>query len=158
MGFNCVAAGYPFVEAMVQSFVEDEENHLWAMVRFIRHNKLDDELRRHDWAGFARGYNGPGFAKNGYDKKLAASFAKWQKIKDTPLPMPAPSAPTPVLRPVPQQIPPVRPDVEPVEPPVFEPPVTNATPAVAVGAALLAAAGAVWQWGADLVDLLTFWN
>lgn len=84
MGFNFAMAGYPSAEAMAMKFKDDEEEHLLAMVRFIIAAGLDDELRRHDWVGFARGYNGPGFAKNGYDKKLAASFAKWQKIKDTP--------------------------------------------------------------------------
>lgn len=86
MGFNCRKAGYPFAKAMVVAFLDDEEDHLRAMVRFIINAGLDDELRRHDWAGFARGYNGAGFAKNGYDKKLAAAFAKWQRIKDTPIP------------------------------------------------------------------------
>lgn len=86
MGFNFSMAGYPSAEAMVMKFKEDEEEHLLAMVRFIIAAGLDDELRRHDWVGFARGYNGPGFAKNGYDKKLALSFAKWQNIKDTPFP------------------------------------------------------------------------
>jgi len=84
MGFNHVAAGYTSARAMVAAFLDDEETHLRAMMAFIKANKLDDELRRHDWAGFARGYNGPGFAKNGYDRKLAAAFAKWQRIKDTP--------------------------------------------------------------------------
>ncbi len=98
MGFNCGAAGYPFAKAMVLDFMDDEETHLAAMIRFIKANGLDDELRRHDWAGFARGYNGSGFARNGYDKKLAASFARWQKIKDTPVPTsrnlePPPAAP-----------------------------------------------------------------
>ena len=86
MGFNYSMAGYSSVKEMVEKFKQDEEEHLLAMVRFIISAGLDDELRRHDWVGFARGYNGPGFAKNGYDKKLAASFAKWQKIKDTPYP------------------------------------------------------------------------
>jgi len=84
MGFNHAAAGYPSARAMVAAFLDDEETHLRAMMAFIKANKLDDELRRHDWAGFARGYNGPGFAKNGYDRKLAAAFAKWQRIRDTP--------------------------------------------------------------------------
>lgn len=86
MGFNFSMAGYSSAEAMAMKFKDDEEEHLLAMVRFIIAAGLDDELRRHDWVGFARGYNGPGFAKNGYDKKLADSFAKWQKIKDTPFP------------------------------------------------------------------------
>jgi hypothetical protein len=97
MGFNHKAAGYPSAKAMVEAFMEDEDAHLRAMVRFIVTNGLDEALRRHDWAGFARGYNGAGFAKNGYDRKLAASFARWRKIKDTPVPAAAaiPSAPQP---------------------------------------------------------------
>jgi hypothetical protein len=86
MGFNAGLAGYSSAKAMVLDFLDDEERHLDAMVKFIRARGLDDELRRHDWKGFARGYNGPGFAKNGYDRKLAAAFAKWQRIKDTPIP------------------------------------------------------------------------
>lgn len=86
MGFNAGAAGYRTARAMVEAFAEDEENHLLAMVKFIIANGLDDEIRRHDWAGFARGYNGSGYAKNQYDTKLAAAFAKWRKIPDTPWP------------------------------------------------------------------------
>jgi hypothetical protein len=89
MGFNGKLAGYPTARAMVAAFLDDEETHLSAMIRFIKATGLDDELRRHDWKGFARGYNGPGFAKNGYDRKLAQAFARWQKIKDTALPVEA---------------------------------------------------------------------
>jgi hypothetical protein len=84
MGFNHAAAGYASPQAMVSAFAEDEENHLEAMVNFIIANGLDDEIRRHDWAGFARGYNGASYAANLYDVKLAAAYAKWAKIKDTP--------------------------------------------------------------------------
>lgn len=94
MGFNCKLAGYPTAKAMVEAFLDDEETHLAAMVRFIKATGLGDELQRHDWKGFARGYNGPGFAKNGYDRKLAKAFAKWQKIKDTPLPVASPKPAT----------------------------------------------------------------
>lgn len=91
MGFNYAAAGYASAHEMVAAFADDEDQHLEAMIRFIKANKLDDELRRHDWAGFARGYNGPGFAKNGYDKKIKAAFDRWQAVKDTPWsPEPAP--------------------------------------------------------------------
>ena len=103
MGFNARKAGYRDARDMVTAFMADEEEHLAAMVQFIRVSELDDELRRHDWKGFALGYNGAGFAKNGYDRKLAAAFAKWQKIKDTPLPA-APhvrETPVSVTRPAP---------------------------------------------------------
>ncbi len=86
MGFNCRAAGYSSASMMVSAFLDDEEAHLQAMVEFIASEHLDDDLRRHDWSGFARGYNGAGYAKNGYHTKLAAAFSKWSKIKDTPVP------------------------------------------------------------------------
>lgn len=84
LGENFKACGFTSPQEMVRAFVESEANHLQAMVRFIKSAKLDDDLRRHDWAGFARGYNGPGYAKHNYHGRLAAAFARWQKIKDTP--------------------------------------------------------------------------
>lgn len=86
MGFNAATCGYKTAKEMVLHFIEDEENHLAAMVKFIVANKLDGHLRSRNWSGFARGYNGPGFAQNKYHLKLAAAYAKWQKIKDTPYP------------------------------------------------------------------------
>lgn len=83
MGFNHVAAGWPSVLAFVAAMCDDEENHLKAMIGFIKTNRLDDEIRRHDWAGFARGYNGAGFAANQYDVRLARAFRRWQGIPDT---------------------------------------------------------------------------
>jgi hypothetical protein len=84
MGFNHEAAGYSTVYKMIEAFKDDEEHHLNAAVTFIITNKLDDELRRHDWAGFAKGYNGSGYKANRYDTKLANAYAKWKRIKDTP--------------------------------------------------------------------------
>jgi hypothetical protein len=86
MGFNCRLAGYGTAEEMIADFLDDEERHLVAMVEFIEATGLDDDLRRHDWTGFARGYNGPGYAKHGYHTDLAAAFAKWSKRADTPEP------------------------------------------------------------------------
>lgn len=161
MGFNHKAAGYPTVEEMVAAFIDDEEAHLEAMIRFIKTAGLDDELRRHDWKGFARGYNGPGFAQNAYDRKLAAAFAKWQRIKDTPFPGPA----APIF---PQALPVAEPPITTKPAVVSEPapraqqaapaaPALPSRPAAYVGA-LVAAVAAAWQWGADLVDWLIFWN
>lgn len=86
MGFNAGMAGYPSAEAMVLHFMEDEEHHLNAMVTFLISAGLDDELRRHDWRGFARGYNGKGYEKNAYHIKLARAYAKWARIRDTAFP------------------------------------------------------------------------
>jgi hypothetical protein len=84
LGENHKAAGYATPQAMVAAFADDEDAHLEAMVRFIIANGMDDELRDHNWAGFAKRYNGPGYAKHGYHKRLEAAYRKWSKIKDTP--------------------------------------------------------------------------
>ena len=82
MGFNHKAAGYASAGDMVAAFCESEKAQLDAMISFIVSEGLDDDLRRHDWSGFARGYNGAGYATHGYHMKLAAAFAKWQAIPD----------------------------------------------------------------------------
>ncbi len=86
MGENFKACGYDNVQDMVSDFADDEELQLEAMVNFIISKGLDKALAAHDWAAFAHGYNGAGFAKNAYDKKLAAAYAKWRKIPDTVIP------------------------------------------------------------------------
>lgn len=86
MGFNHKAAGYATVESMVLDFLDDEEKHLEAMMRFIISEGLDDDMREHRWQGFARGYNGPGYAKHGYHTKLAAAHAKWKARPDAAAP------------------------------------------------------------------------
>lgn len=84
LGENYKLAGYESPQAMVAAFSADEENHLQAMVDFIKGRGLARALARHDWGAFAYGYNGPKYAAHGYDKKLAAAHAKWSKIPDTP--------------------------------------------------------------------------
>lgn len=84
LGENHLALGYETASDMVLAFMADEETHIQGMVDFIKANHIDDDLRAHRWATVARVYNGPGYAVNRYDTKLAAAFAKWQKIRDTP--------------------------------------------------------------------------
>lgn len=82
LGENHRMIGYDTVEEMVLAFMEDEDNHYEGMVEFIKAAGIDDEMREHRWAAFARVYNGPGYKKNEYDKKLANAYAKWAKIPD----------------------------------------------------------------------------
>jgi len=86
LGRNARAAGFADAETMVAAFCDTEAAHLRAMIQFIQTEGLDDDLRRHDWSGFARGYNGAGYAAHGYHTRLAAAFAKWSRIRDTPIP------------------------------------------------------------------------
>lgn len=66
----------------VQELVEDAhtiDGQIDMMTDFIEVNGLDDDIRRHDWAGFAKGYNGPSYKKNKYDIKLKKAFEKYSK-------------------------------------------------------------------------------
>lgn len=74
MGYHWSSLGYASLQAFINAMYRDEASQLDAMCRFIKTNRLDDELRRLDWAGFARGYNGPAYKKNRYDEKLAAAY------------------------------------------------------------------------------------
>lgn len=77
MGKNWKSLGYLSLQQFINAMYESEGKQLEAFVRFVKVNKLDDELRRKDWAGFARGYNGPGYAKNKYDLKMATAYKKY---------------------------------------------------------------------------------
>ena len=74
MGAHWKSLGYKSVQEFVSLMCASEDNQLDAFVRFVRKNGLADELQRHDWAGFARGYNGPNFKAFSYDTKLAAAY------------------------------------------------------------------------------------
>lgn len=76
MGNNWKALGYLSLKAFVDDMHESEAKQLEAMCRFIKVNGLVEKLQNHDWAGFAKGYNGAGYKANRYDKKLALAYAK----------------------------------------------------------------------------------
>jgi len=77
MGFNATSVGFAGAEEMIARFEASEDVQLGAMATFIKAKGIDADLRAHDWAGFARVYNGPSFARNEYDKKLATFHAKY---------------------------------------------------------------------------------
>lgn len=89
MGFNHVKAGYASPGAMVDAFCDSEDAQLDGMASFIAAEGLADELKRRDWAGFARRYNGSAYARNEYDKKLAAAYERAKPpdwVNDPPIP------------------------------------------------------------------------
>jgi hypothetical protein len=79
MGANYKLCGFASVEDFVAAFQKSEGEQLKAFAKFIRSSKLDGHLRNLKWDSFAKGYNGPGYAKNQYDKKLAAAYGKHSK-------------------------------------------------------------------------------
>ncbi len=75
MGANHARCGYPTVQEMwVKS--QTFEGQIQIMSRFIRASGLAAHLVNRNWAGFARGYNGPNFKVNSYDTKLAAAYSR----------------------------------------------------------------------------------
>jgi hypothetical protein len=77
MGSNFKLAGCASVHDMVMEACESEAGQVRQMAAFIKAAGLQDELAAKNWAGFAKGYNGPQYAQNQYDTKLAAAYAKF---------------------------------------------------------------------------------
>ena len=78
MGFNYAICGCKTITEFVDLMSVSEASQLDLFVRFIKGNKWDVYLRNKDWGSFARRYNGPGYAQNKYDKKLAAAYEKYK--------------------------------------------------------------------------------
>jgi hypothetical protein len=77
MGENHKVCGFDTSQAFVDAmWTGGASAHLDAFVGFIKGNKLDGHLRTKNWASFARGYNGPSYAQNNYDKKMANAYAR----------------------------------------------------------------------------------
>lgn len=80
MGFNWRRCGFTSLQAFIDAMQKSEGEHLTAFCHFVKSSGLDDELRRRDWMGFARGYNGTSFALNHYDTRLAKAFENFHSI------------------------------------------------------------------------------
>lgn len=76
LGQNFGMCGFSTVHAYVAAMMTGERAHLDAFLAFCVATGCADELARGDWAGFARIYNGPGYAANAYDTKLANAAAE----------------------------------------------------------------------------------
>jgi hypothetical protein len=66
------ASAYDLVAAMFQS----EDSQIVAAANEMVNTGCAKALAVHDWKTFARIYNGPGYAQNNYDLKLASWYAK----------------------------------------------------------------------------------
>lgn len=79
MGFNCEACGFNTARDMYSNLILSEKNHLLAFCKFIKSNKsMYRCLQNHDWSGFAKLYNGPGYKANKYDTKLEKAYKKYK--------------------------------------------------------------------------------
>lgn len=79
MGFNYQSCGFETLQEFINSMYGGAEGQLDAFAGFIKYNKLDKHIRNKDWAAFAKGYNGSGYAKNQYDIKLKKAYESFKK-------------------------------------------------------------------------------
>jgi len=82
LGQNFSNLGMSNAHEYVSKLSRSEKDQLEAFEGFVQANGLADELQRKDWAGFASRYNGPGYAANQYDTKMAEAYAR---LKATPI-------------------------------------------------------------------------
>lgn len=77
MGMNYTKAGFQNMDEMVAAMSDSEDQQLTAVGNFLASVGLDASLRVHDWASFARVYNGPNYAINRYDVRLNGEYQKY---------------------------------------------------------------------------------
>ncbi|CAE6784806.1 hypothetical protein R69658_04245 [Paraburkholderia aspalathi] len=78
MGYHWKTLAYSSIDDFVSCMQRSEGDHLDAFVRFIAADTaLLSALKGRKWAAFAKGYNGPDYARNLYDAKLAQAHAKY---------------------------------------------------------------------------------
>ncbi|THJ56753.1 DUF3380 domain-containing protein [Burkholderia sp. LS-044] len=78
MGFHWQRLGYSSVDAFVAAMETSEGAQFDAFVRFVAADAgLLAALKGRKWAAFAKGYNGPDYARNLYDAKLAQAYARF---------------------------------------------------------------------------------
>lgn len=78
MGFHWATLGYESASVFAGAMARDEAAQLDAFVRFMHANPSTHKaLRDRRWADFARLYNGPAYAANKYDLRLAEAYTRF---------------------------------------------------------------------------------
>lgn len=81
MGFNYAACGEKSVTSFVEAMSKSELKQLLLSAAFMKKEGMLPYLRNKNWAGFAKRYNGPQYAQNHYDDKLAEAYRIHSDLK-----------------------------------------------------------------------------
>ncbi|HDG1678399.1 N-acetylmuramidase family protein [Kluyvera ascorbata] len=81
MGFNFALCGFRSVEDFVTAQSRGSHEQLEALCQLMVANNLHLYLQNKDWVSFARRYNGPGYAQNHYDIKMANAYQQCLRIQ-----------------------------------------------------------------------------
>ena len=79
MGTAYQEVGWTDLEQFVKDMFYSEAMHLRAFLGFCTANGLVQHLRSHNWAAFARGYNGPRYRDNAYDVKIGNAYIRYSR-------------------------------------------------------------------------------
>lgn len=77
-GFNYKLTGCSTPTEFVRKMEQSEQSQLELLAVFLEKCNMVEPIRQKNWQRFARLYNGPGYYKRGYHKKLAAAYKKYK--------------------------------------------------------------------------------
>lgn len=75
-GFNYRLCGCATIQEFVELMSYSELEQLELFAAMITNTGQVKYLRAKNWAGFARAYNGPGYARRGYHTRMAAAYKR----------------------------------------------------------------------------------
>ncbi len=78
-GFNWDKCGCSSIEEFEERMSRSERDQLDMFAEFITSTGLVKHLRTKNWAAFARGYNGPAYARRAYHTRMAAAYNRHKK-------------------------------------------------------------------------------
>lgn len=78
-GFNWKLCGCKSVREFVELMSYSERAQLELFARFMEARNLVRFIRNKQWSEFALRYNGPGYKKHGYDKRMASAYKRFSK-------------------------------------------------------------------------------
>lgn len=82
-GFNWKRCGAKSIEEFEERMSKTERDQLDMFAEFISSTGLVKHLQSKNWAAFARGYNGPGYARRGYHTRMASAFDRYNREEIT---------------------------------------------------------------------------
>lgn len=77
MADNWQKLGYKSLQEFINKMYNSEAYHLDSFVRYIKAFGLTTHIINKNWARFAYLYNGPNYAINNYDVKMANAYKKY---------------------------------------------------------------------------------
>lgn len=79
-GFNWKRCGAESLNDFVEKMSRSERDQLDLFANFITNTGLVKHLKNKNWAAFARGYNGPSYARRNYHTRMASAYNRHVKL------------------------------------------------------------------------------